>query len=79
MSGLTRDRTTEHVSRDQALKHEQEQGEVHFPCSADHGLDWQPYPVGPCSAESAGHTYIHIQPDIPFITTFYQTIHLLGL
>ena len=22
-------------------------GNIHFPCSADHGQDWQPYPVDP--------------------------------
>ena len=35
------------------------QGNVHFPCSADHEQDRQPYPVDvdPYSAESANHTY----------------------
>ena len=28
------------------------QGEIHFPCSADHGQDWQPYLVDPYSAIS---------------------------
>ena len=26
-----------------------EQGNIHFPCSADHEQDWQPYPVDPYS------------------------------
>ena len=30
---------------------------THFPCSADHEQDWQPYPVDPSSAKSADHTY----------------------
>ena len=32
---------------------------IHFPCSADHEQDWQPYPVDPYSAVSDDHTYIH--------------------
>ncbi|CAM9503056.1 unnamed protein product, partial [Ascophyllum nodosum] len=31
----------------------------HFPCSADHEQDWQPYPVNPYSAICDDHTYIH--------------------
>ena len=34
---------------------------VHFPCSADHVQDWQPYPVDPYSAMFDDHTYIHKQ------------------
>ena len=34
-------------------------GEYHFPCSADHEQDWQPYPVDPYSAICDDHTYIH--------------------
>ena len=33
--------------------------QVHFPCSADHEQDWQPYPVDPYSAICDDHTYIH--------------------
>ena len=47
MSRLTRDGTVETVSRDQILTHERGQGNIHFPCSADHEQDWQPYPVDP--------------------------------
>ena len=42
MSRLTRDGTAEPVSQDQILRRERGQGNVHFPCSADHGQDWQP-------------------------------------
>ena len=73
MSRLTRDGTAEPVSRDQILRHARGQGNVHFPCSADHEQDWQPYPVDPYSAICDDHTYIHtyikrflsLQPMIP--------------
>ena len=45
MSRLTRDGIAEPVSRDQILRHERGQGNINFPCSADHEQDWQPYPV----------------------------------
>ena len=59
MSRLTRDGTAEPVSRDQILRHARRQGNVHFPCSADHEQDWQPYPVDPYSAICDDRTYIH--------------------
>ena len=59
MSRLMRDGTAEPVSRDQILRHARGQGNIHFPCSADHEQDWQPYPVDPCSAICDCHTYIH--------------------
>ena len=59
MSRLTRDGTAEPVSRDQILRHAWGQGNIHFPCSADHEQDWQPYPVDPYSAICDDHTYIH--------------------
>ena len=59
MSRLTGDGTVEPVSRDQILRHERRQRSLHFPCSADHEQDWQPYPVDPYSATSDDHTYIH--------------------
>ena len=59
MSRLTRDGTAESVSRDQVLRHARGQGNINFPCSADHGQDWQPYPVDPYSAICDDHTYIH--------------------
>ena len=33
------------VSRDQILRNERGQGNIHSPCSADHEQDWQPYPI----------------------------------
>ena len=59
MSRLTRDGTAEPVSRDQILRHARGQRNVHFPYSADHEQDWQPYPVDPYSAICDDHTYIH--------------------
>ena len=50
MSRVTRDGTAEPVSRDQILRHARGQGNINFPCSADHEQDWQPYPVDPYSA-----------------------------
>ena len=47
MSRLTRDGTAEPVSRDQILRRERGQGNIQFPCSADHEQDWQLYPVNP--------------------------------
>ena len=58
MSRLTRDGTAEPVSRDQILRHARGQGNIIFPCSADHEQDWQPYPVDPYSATCDDHTYI---------------------
>ena len=49
MSRLTRDGTAEPVSRDQILRRERGQGNIHFFCSVDHEQDWQPYPVNPYS------------------------------
>ena len=59
MSTLTRDGTAEPVSQDQILRRERGQGSIHFPCSADHEQDWQPYPVDPYSALCDDHTYIN--------------------
>ena len=59
MSRLTRDGTAEPVSRDQILRHARGQGNIHFPCSADHEQDWQPYPVDLYSAICDDHTYMH--------------------
>ena len=56
MSRLTRDGTAELVSRDQILRCERGQGNIHFPCSADHERDWQPNPVDPYSSIRDDHT-----------------------
>ena len=45
MSRLTRDGIAETVSRDQILRHERGQGNINFPCSADHEQYWQAYPT----------------------------------
>ena len=49
----------EPVSQDQILRHARGQGNINFPCSADHEQDWQPYPVDPYSAVCDDHTCIH--------------------
>ena len=49
----------ESVSQDQILRHAWGQGNIHFPCSADHEQGWRPYPVDPYSAICDDHTYIH--------------------
>ena len=41
--------TAEPISRDQFLRREHGQENIHFPCSADQEQDWQPYPVDPSS------------------------------
>ena len=58
MSRLAWDGTAEPVSRDQILRHVRGQGNIHFPCSANHEQDWQPYyPVDPYSAICDDYTY----------------------
>ena len=66
MSRLTRDGTAEPVSRDQILRHVRGQGNIYFPCSADHEQDWQPYPVDPYSAICDDHTYVHTYTKLKF-------------
>ena len=58
MSGLTRNRTAEPVSRDQILRRERRR-KIYFSCSADHEQDWQPYPVDPNFAVSDDHTVLY--------------------
>ena len=54
---MTQDGTAEPVvSRDQILRHERGQGNIFFPCSADHVQDWQPYLVDPYSCSMCDHT-----------------------
>ena len=48
--------------RVQILRHARGQGNIHFPCSADHEQDWQPYPVDPHYA-------------IKYVMTIYTYIH----
>ena len=61
MSRLTRDGAAEPVSRNQILRCERGQGSIVFPCSADHGQDWQPHPVDPYSCYLCDHTYIAME------------------
>ena len=75
MSGLTRDGTAEPVSRDQtiSIRRERGQGNINFPCSADHEQDWQPYPVDPHSATSVYiPTYIHTVIYVSVVPNFYR-------
>ena len=80
MGRLTRDGTTEPVSRDLILKRERGQGNIIFPCSADHEQDWQPYPVDSYSCYMCDHTYLHtynIRRDLPKILTFVTATNYL--
>ena len=56
MSRLTRDGTAEPVWPD-LFRRERAQGNVNFPCSADHEQDWQPYLVDPYACYMCDHTY----------------------
>ncbi|CAN0459801.1 unnamed protein product [Ascophyllum nodosum] len=58
MSRLTRDGTAVPVSRDQILRHERGQGNINFPCSANHEQNWQPHPVDPYSCYMCDHTRV---------------------
>ena len=68
MSRLTRDGTTESVSRDQILRREPGQRDTHFPCSVDNEQNWQPYPVDPYSCYMCDHIYIHNIGITPTVT-----------
>ena len=77
MSRLTRDRTAEPVSRDKILRHSRGQGNINFPCSANHEHDWQPYPVGPYSAICDDHTYKHTYTHTYILILYIITIHTM--
>ena len=47
VSRLTQDGAAEPASRDQIVRRKRGQGKNHFPSSADHEQDWQPYSVDP--------------------------------
>ena len=49
VSKLTQDRTAEPVSRDQILRRERGERNIHFACSADHEQDWQPSVLPGCN------------------------------
>ena len=63
--------TAEPVSRDQILRHERGQGNINFPCSADHEHDWQPYPVDPYSCLKCDYTHTQY-PDMLSIVHILQ-------
>ena len=46
----------ESFSRDQILRHERGQKNIHFPSSAGHEQDWRPCPVDPCFCYIYDHT-----------------------
>ena len=75
MSRLAQDGTSKPVSRDQILRHEQGQGNINFPCSADHEQDWQPYPVDSYWCYMCDHTSVQYNggflPDIVLLTQCY--------
>ena len=58
ISRLTRDGTTEPDSRDQILRRERGQGNIHFSCLADHVQDWQPYLADLYSCYMCDHIYM---------------------
>ena len=74
MSRLAREGTAEPVSQDQILRRERGQGHIHFPCSADHEQDRQPYPVDLYSCYMCDHTYK--QSPMVAICTFVQDVPL---
>ena len=55
------DATTEPITRDQILRLELEQGNIIFPCSADHKQDWQPCPLNP--ALPIYNQYLELESD----------------
>ena len=61
-----------HHSGDRETKfygRERNQGNIHFPRSADHVQDWQPYPVHPYSCYMCDHTLLYR----------YTSIHVTGM
>ena len=79
MRRLTRDGTAEPVSRDQILRRVRGQRDIHFPCSADHEQDWQPYPVDQYSAIGDGHTYTPDKAYKKKEQTFARLLQLLSV
>ena len=75
MSRLTRDGTVEAVPRDQNLRRERGQGNIHFPCTvADHEQVWQPCPVDPYSAIlSYDNTYVHTVHSSTYVHIYRHT------
>ena len=75
---LTRDGTVESISQDQFIRSKRGQGNFHFPCSADHEQDWQPYPVDPYSARSSDdHIYYYkVAHNLYIYLSYISTTHI---
>ena len=73
MSRLTREGTAEPISRDQILRRERGQGNIQFPCLAEHEQDEQPYPVDPYACYMCHHTRVHtltpVAPVVQLVTS----------
>ena len=67
MSRLTQDGTAKLVSRDQMLRRERGQGNIHSLCSADHEQVWQSYPVDPYSDDFTYILYLYILQQYRYI------------
>ena len=78
MGRLTRDGTTEPLSRDQILRRERGQGIINFPCSADREQDWQIYPIDP-SCCMCDQTYIHTYIQFLILACLGYIPPLIGL
>ena len=81
MNRPMQDGTAESVSRGQILRREQGQGNIHFPCLADHEKDWQPYPVDPYSPTCDDQTYKHINTHASSscITHAHSVVSIVGV
>ena len=76
MSRLTRDGTAEPVSLDQILRRERGQGNIDFPCSADHVQDWQPYHVDPYSFYMCDHVCMYVCMVITYSRVWTNRVRL---
>ena len=65
MSRLTQDGTVKPVSRDQIIRRERGQGNIHSLCSADHKQVWQSYPVDPYSDDFTYILYLPVHTSVP--------------
>ena len=58
VSRLAQNGTAKPVLRNQILRRERGQGNIHSPCSADHEQVWQSYPVDPYSDDFSYILYL---------------------
>ena len=63
MSRMMRDGAAKTASRDQIIRRERGQGNIHFPCSADHEQGWQPFPIDLYVCYMCDHTCLHSMPN----------------